>query len=180
MERALAVTEGTNQLSSNHEVEDKVQKVVVSGQQSASVPGSWDGRTAARVVYSVFTRFTRPDSRAWYLHKQFYHDNMGFLKLVRPFLRDGSDNGTFSPSRQRKIGCREPRVYGSFYRVYGKHLHCPSSGAALTIETTTDRGRFARHPKFARGCCVEWPLGASEWTAPCDCHVNLCSKHPVL
>jgi UDP-N-acetylglucosamine 2-epimerase (non-hydrolysing) len=56
-ERPITVTQGTNQLCTLEDVEQKIDSVLGGESGKGSVPELWDGRTADRVVASIRTVF---------------------------------------------------------------------------------------------------------------------------
>jgi UDP-N-acetylglucosamine 2-epimerase (non-hydrolysing) len=55
-ERPVTVTEGTNQLSTNEEVEGRVDALLAAKTRRLFPPELWDGKTAARVACSIYSR----------------------------------------------------------------------------------------------------------------------------
>jgi UDP-N-acetylglucosamine 2-epimerase (non-hydrolysing) len=56
-ERPITITQGTNQLCTLEDVEEKIDAVLAGNSGKGSVPELWDGRTADRVVASIRTVF---------------------------------------------------------------------------------------------------------------------------
>jgi UDP-N-acetylglucosamine 2-epimerase (non-hydrolysing) len=56
-ERPITITQGTNQLCTLEDVEEKIDAVLAGNSGNGSVPELWDGRTADRVVASIRTVF---------------------------------------------------------------------------------------------------------------------------
>ena len=52
-ERPITVVEGTNQLCTVENLEDKVKEILSGKRSKHSVPYLWDGKTAGRVVASI-------------------------------------------------------------------------------------------------------------------------------
>jgi UDP-N-acetylglucosamine 2-epimerase (non-hydrolysing) len=56
-ERPITITQGTNQLCTLEDVEEKIESVLAGESGQGSVPELWDGRTAERVVTSIRSVF---------------------------------------------------------------------------------------------------------------------------
>jgi UDP-N-acetylglucosamine 2-epimerase (non-hydrolysing) len=61
-ERPVTILEGTNQLCTVENLEDKVSEILSGKRSKHSVPDLWDGQTASRVVASIKGLFESADS----------------------------------------------------------------------------------------------------------------------